>query len=93
MLLEVQKGVAGVISEMIAIIFERSHGYREILETQLGFRSRLRSLTVGLHVRAGCLNFHFHQWRVSQRRVGSNVPHPTVDTDGQLRLTPLRIIH
>lgn len=84
MLLKVQKGVAGVSSEVIAIIFELSHRNREILDAQLGFRSRLRSLMVGLDIRAGCLNFHFHLWTPRQWRVGSNVLHPKVDTDEQL---------
>lgn len=35
-LTEVQKGVAGVISEAIAIIFECSHSNREISKAQQG---------------------------------------------------------
>lgn len=84
-LLEVQKWVAGVISEATVFILECSHGHSDILEAHLGFRCRWRSLMVGLRVRAGCLNFHFHHWRDGQWREGSNMPYPTANTDGRPR--------
>lgn len=72
-----------MISAAIGIIFEHLHRNREISEAQLGFGSRLRFLIVGLHAGAGCLNSHFHQWRASQWRVGSNVPHPKAGSSAE----------
>ena len=74
MLLEAHKGVAGVISAAIGIICEHLHRNRGISEALLGFRSRLRFLIVGVRAGAGCLKSHFHPWRASQWRLGSNVP-------------------
>lgn len=82
-LLEACEGVAGVISAAIGIICEHVHRNRGISEAQLGFGSRLRFLIVGLRAGAGCLNSHFHQWRASQWRVGSNVPHPKAGSSAE----------